>query len=204
MSIQYPRAIENLIEQFSKLPGVGRKTAERYVFFISKQSPSQIKILAKELNNLSSSINFCQECFVLSEKNTCSICSNQKRDSSYLCIVSSLQDIISIESTNQYNGKYFVLNNLINTIEDIGPEKINIKDLIKKINKLVKELSEIEIILALSPTIEGETTSLYLRKIINSPKIKMSKLAQGLSIGSSLEYVDEDTLGKALKNRNKL
>jgi recombination protein RecR len=201
MSISYPKSIENLIKQFSSLPSVGRKTAERYVFHLLKQKPEQIKLFAKYLEELPESFKFCQKCLSLSEKNPCSICSDQKRANNIICIAASLQDLIAIESTKKYEGKYFVLGGLINPIENIGPDKLNIKPLVKEINLKLKTEKNIEIILALAPTIEGETTSLYLQKILKNPKIKLSKLARGLSTGMNLEYVDENTLANALKFR---
>lgn len=201
MSINYPKTIENLIKQFSLLPSVGRKTAERYVFYLLKQKPEQIKLFAKYIEELPGSFKICQKCLSLSEKNPCLICSDQKRTNNIICVVSGLQDLLAIENTKKYNGKYFILGGLINPIEDIGPEKLNIKLLVKEINQKLKIEKNIEIILALSPTIEGETTSLYLQKILKNPKIKLSKLAQGLSTGISLEYVDENTLSNALKFR---
>ncbi len=201
MPITYPKSIENLIKQFSSLPSVGRKTAERYVFHLLKQKPEQIKLLARQLEELPDSFKFCQKCLSLSEKDPCNICSDQKRSNNTICLVSSLQDLIAIENTNKYNGKYFVLGGLINPIEDIGPDKLNIKPLVKEINLKLRTEKNIEIILALAPTIEGETTSLYLQKILKNPKIKLSKLARGLSTGMSLEYVDENTLANALKFR---
>ncbi|HNV12263.1 MAG TPA: recombination mediator RecR [bacterium] len=204
MSIHYPKIIENLTQQLSKLPGVGRKTAERYVFYLIKQTPAQIRLLAKDLSGLAGSLKFCQKCLAISEKDICDICSDEKRSDKTLCVVANFQDMISIENTKNYNGKYFILDGLINTIENIGPEKLNLKKLVKLTNELIKKNKQIEIILALSPTIEGETTVLYLKRLLNSPKIKISKLAQGLSTGVNLEYVDEVTLSNALKYRNEL
>ena len=204
MSIAYPKTIEDLIQQFSKLPSVGRKTAERYVFHVIKQNPGQIKLFAKNLNDILYSIKICKKCMSFSDQENCKICSDEKRQDNLICVVANFQDLNSIENTRQYNGKYFVLNGLINTIESIGPEKLNIKQLVKHVNELIKKHQKIEMILALSPTIEGETTTLYLKRLLNSPKIKISKLAQGLSTGMSLEYVDEITLSNALKYRNEI
>ncbi len=201
MATQYPRSIENLIKQFSQLPGLGRKTAERYVFHLLKQKKEYIQLFAKYLNDLPESFKICQSCFSLSEESPCKICSDPKRSDDILCLVANHQDLIAIENTKEYHGKYFVLGGLINSIEDIGPEKLNIRPLVEKINLKLKDKKEIEIILALSPTIEGESTSLYLQKILKNPKIKTSKLARGLSAGSSLEYIDEHTLSDALKFR---
>lgn len=204
MSIHYPKIIENLVQHLSKLPGVGRKTAERYVFYLIKQTPAQNKLLAKDLNDLANNLKFCKKCLAFSEKDLCEICADEKRVDNLLCVVANFQDLINLENTKAYQGKYFVLNGLINTIENIGPEKLNIKKLVTLTNELIKKHKKIEIILALSPTIEGETTVLYLKRLLNSPKIKITKLAQGLSTGVNLEYVDEITLSNALKYRNEL
>ncbi|MFA5644060.1 MAG: recombination mediator RecR [Patescibacteria group bacterium] len=201
MSIQYPQSIENLIKQFSKLPSVGRKTAERYVFYLLNQKTDQLRSWAKNINEVSAGLKFCQKCFNLSEKSPCQICSDNKRKENLICLVANPQDLVAIENTKQYEGKYFVLGGLINSIENFGPEKLNIKALIKEINSKLKNNQKIEIILALSPTIEGEATCLYLQKILKNPKIKISKLARGLSTGASLEYADENTLANALKFR---
>ncbi len=201
MSLEYPRIIEKLIKNFSQLPGVGRKTAERYVFYLLKQKNDQIEGFAKNLQELPKDLKFCQKCLVISEQNICSICSDSKRLDDLICIVANFQDLMAIENTKKYQGKYFVLGGLINSIENIGPDKLNIKELIKEINFKLKNYKKIEIILALSPTIEGESTSLYLQKILKNDKIKISKLARGLSSGANLEYVDENTLANALKFR---
>lgn len=204
MSINYPKSIENIIKQFSLLPGVGRKTAERYAFSLLKQKPEQIKLFAKYLNDLPDGFKFCQKCLALSEQSICSICADNKRLENLLCLVANFQDLLAIESTKQYQGKYFVLGGLINTIDDLGPDKLNIKTLVKEVNAKLKTEKSLEIILALSPTMEGESTSLYLQKILKNPKIKISKLARGLSTGASLEYADENTLSYALKFRGKI
>ncbi len=204
MPIDYPKSVENIIKHFSFLPGVGRKTAERYVFHLLKQKPEQIKLFAKHLNELSEGFKFCQKCLALSEQNICSICADPQRAENILCIVENFQDLLAIENTKQYQGKYFVLGGLINTIDKIGPEDLNIKALVKELNIKLKKVKSLEIILALSPTMEGEASSLYLQKILKNPKIKISKLARGLSSGASLEYADEYTLSHALKFRNKI
>lgn len=201
--MDYPQNIKQLIESLTTLPGVGQKTAERYVFSLLKQPATKIQEMIVGLNNLSN-IKYCEQCLTFSDTNLCHICSDKTRNSKQLCIVENIQDMISIEKTNQYQGKYFVLGTLLNTIANIGPKDINIEKLVKNINTNLKDQSELEIILALSPTIEGETTALYLVKILSSPRIKMTRLARGLSTGSSLEYADELTLTNALKYRNEL
>lgn len=197
----YPKSVENLIKQFSQLPGVGRKTAERYVFYLLKQNPNQTKLFSKHLLELFDGLKICSKCLSLSEQDPCSICVDNKRKDNLICVIANFQDLQAIENTKLYEGKYFILGGLINSIEGIGPNKLNVKNLVKEINLKLKKYSSLEIILALSPTIEGETTSLYLQKILHNRKIKISKLARGLSTGTSLEYADQNTLADALKFR---
>lgn len=197
--MKYPKAIQNLIEQFSNLPSVGPKTAERYVFYLLKQSQEKLQNLAKTISELKENITICEKCLMISETKICPICQDQNRRPDVLCIVSNTQDLLNIESTRQYEGKYFVLGGLINTIEDIGPNSLPIDKLIK----IIKENKVQEIILALNFTLEGETTALYLNKILKD-HLKITRLAKGLPAGSDLEYADELTLGSALKYRNEI
>ncbi len=200
--MKYPASIKNLIEQFAQLPTVGPKTAERYVFYLLKQNPEKLKMFAHHLSELKNNIKVCASCLRISENDPCEICSDKQRDAGQICIVANLQDLISMENTNQYHGQYFVLGGLIDTINGVKPEDLNIRKLAEKINKLLKEKNQLEIILALSPTMEGESTALYLSKLLQNSKIKISRLARGLPMGANLEYVDEMTLGNALKYRN--
>lgn len=197
--MNYPEAINKLINKLSELPSVGPKTAERYVFYLLKQEQTRLDELGLAIKELKEKTFTCGSCQVISETNPCSICQNSKRDQEVLCLVENTQDLIAIESTKQFNGKYFVLGGLINIIREIGPENLEIRKLVKKINsEKIKE-----IIIALNFTIEGETTSLYLKRILGD-KIKISRLARGLPAGSDLEYIDEITLASALKNRSQL
>ena len=200
--MKYPKNIQNLIDQFALLPTVGPKTAERYVFYLLRQNPEKLNAFARALGNLKSDLKVCTECQMLSEKSPCEICADQNRPTDLLCIVSNLQDLISLENTHQYPGRYFILGGLLNMIEDVKPENLNIKKLVERVNGLLKEKKDLEIILALSPTLEGETTALYLAKLFKNPHIKITRLARGLPMGANLEYVDEMTLGNALKYRN--
>ncbi|MCX6797970.1 MAG: recombination mediator RecR [Candidatus Falkowbacteria bacterium] len=198
--MNYPKSIQNLVDFFKELPSVGPKTAERYVFYLLKKPENQLKLWASYLNDLKANTLVCQSCLAISETNPCSICQDDKRQKNILCLVESTQDMAALEATRQYTGKYFVLGGLINTIENIGPNDINIAPLLKKIkNEGIQEL-----ILALNFTLEGETTCLYLNKILKDYKMKISRLAKGLPAGSNLEYADEMTLSMALKNRNLL
>ncbi len=197
--MNYPEAINRLINKLSELPSVGPKTAERYVFYLLKKDQASLDELSAAIKELKEKTFTCSSCQVISGTNPCPICSNSNRDQEVLCLVENTQDLIAIESTKQYNGKYFVLGGLINVIKEIGPENLEIRKLLKKINsENIKE-----IIIALNFNIEGETTSLYLKRILGD-KIKISRLARGLPAGSDLEYVDEITLASALKNRSQL
>jgi recombination protein RecR len=195
--MRFPRAIANLIDAFAKLPSVGPKTAERYVFYLLKSSPDKLYDLTKALSELKNNITVCDSCLVLSETNPCSICSDSNRNNGTLCIIENTQDLLSIEATKQYKGKYFVLGGLINTIEDVKPEHLNIEKLLRKI----KQENFQEIIVALNFTLEGESTTLYLNKILQNYNLKITRLAKGLPAGSDLEYADENTLAMALKYR---
>ena len=182
---------------FSKLPTVGPKTAERYVFYLLKQDPELLQQFAQALAELKEKTTVCQTCMSIAEKNPCVICSNKNRDTSLLCVISDTRNMSSIEATKQFTGYYHILGGLINAIEGIKPAQLNIKQLVNRIkNNNIKE-----IILALDPTMEGETTALYLVKLLKSPKIKITRLAKGLPMGADLEYADEMTLTNALKNR---
>ncbi len=195
-----PRAIQSLITELQKLPTVGPKTAERYAFYLLKQPAEQLQKFAQTIAELKEKITICKNCLAIAEKNPCQICADSNRDKTTLCLVADSRDVLSMESTKQYSGQYHVLGGLINTIENIKPENLNIKQLIEKI----KQVSFKEIILALSSNIEGETTTLYLTKILKPYKIKISRLAKGLPTGTDLEYADEMTLINALKYRNEL
>ena len=196
--MEYPKTIAKLVEHFQKLPSVGPKTAERYVFYLLKKSPQELADFAYNLNQLKTNTKTCSYCQAISENNPCEICSDKNRDKKILCIMANTQEMISLENTRKYNGLYFILNNLINAIKNQGPENLNVKKLIERIKK--EKIKEI--ILALSPTLEGESTLMYLSKILKEEDVKVSRLARGLPLGSSLEYTDEVTLSQSLKYRN--
>ncbi len=197
--MRYPEAIENLISKLSVLPSVGPKTAERYAFYLLRQSNEKLKNLAEAIRELKEKTLVCSSCLAISEKNPCSICSDLNRLKEIICVVENTQDLLSLEATKQYHGQYFVLGGLINTIEDVKPSDLNIELLLKRIDK--EKIKEV--ILALNFNLEGETTSLYLSKIL-AGKVKISRLAKGLPAGSDLEYADETTLASALKYRNEI
>ncbi|MEI7498535.1 MAG: recombination mediator RecR [Candidatus Falkowbacteria bacterium] len=196
--MKFPVGIQQLIDALSRWPTVGPKTAERFAFYLLRQSPEELMRLAHAINQLQARVATCQRCGNLSEQDPCPICANPQREQDVICIVSDVRDLMTIEDTKQYSGRYYVLNGEINQLEGHGPEKINLAPLITQLkNNPVKE-----IILALNPTIEGETTSLYLTKTLRPLCGQISRLARGLPMGATLEYVDDLTLNNAFKYRN--
>ena len=201
--MKFPSSIQNLINYFTQLPTVGPKTAERYVFYLLKQDPEELQKLAQAIAELKEKTTVCQTCLAIVEKNPCSICAGSKRDHTIICVVANTRDMLSLESIREYNGIYHVLGGVLNTIEGIKPEQLNFKQLISR----AKKDGIKEIILALNPTLEGETTVMYLTKLIKQSgpdRIKITRLAKGLPMGADLEYADEITLANALKFRNEL
>ncbi len=197
--MNYPKSIEKLIKIFSQLPSVGPKTAERYVFFLLNHSQKELLGLSENIKDLKDNIKNCSRCRTFTEKDPCLICEDKNRNNQTICLVENTQDLWAIEETKQFTGKYFVLGRLIDPISNINPEDLPIKqflDLIKKEN--IKE-----IIIALNFTLEGEGTTLYLKKYF-SDTIKITRLAKGLPLGSDLEYADSLTLKNALKYRQDL
>ncbi len=197
--MKYPTALQNLIDKLSGLPSVGPKTAERYAFYLLRQTPEKLKSFGLAISELQEKIVTCHECLSICEHDPCPICSNPARRRDILCVVENIQDLNAIESTGQYDGRYFILGGLINTISGIGPDDLNIEKLLKR----VKSGEIKEMILALNFTLEGETTSLYLTRILKD-HLKITRLAKGLPAGSDLEYADELTLANALKYRGEI
>lgn len=197
-AMEFPsRIIEKAVNEFSRLPGVGRKTALRFVLHILRRDPALIDTMAEVLHQLKNDIHFCKECHTISDSDLCNICSNTSRDAAMLCIVQDVKDVMAIESTGIFRGKYHVLGGLISPLEGIGPQQLNIESLIKK-----AESGKIrEIVLALSATMEGETTSFYIFKKVSDLGVPLSTLAKGITIGDEIEYADEITLGRSIQNR---
>jgi recombination protein RecR len=196
--MKYPAYIQELINLFGKFPSVGPKTAERYVFYLLKQAPQQIQALASALDELPDKIKRCSQCQTYSSNNPCEICADKNRNHQLLCIIERSQDQSVIEKSQQFNGTYFILGGLLNTLENIGPEQLPFKEL----RQLIKDKEIKELIIGLNFNLEGESTALYLKKIF--PDLKVTRLARGLPAGSDLEYADELTLANALKYRNTL
>lgn len=197
---QHPSPIKNLIERISRLPGLGAKSAERIVFYLLKQNEKYTAELIGDIASLKKNIKTCGRCFSLSADNPCPICADAKRDNSLICVVSEPQDIIIIEKTNDFRGRYHVLGGALNPVENVTPDKLKIKELISRI----KSNGVKEIIIATNPDMEGETTAMYLVRQIKPLGVKITRLAKGLPIGASIEYADEITMSNALKGRQEI
>ena len=197
----YPPSIKSLIDQFAKLTGIGPKTAERLVFYLLKQPKEDLDRFGLTLQHVKDKITLCQQCQNLSESNPCLICSDKKRDQKIICIIAKPQDLFALEKTNEYTGTYHVLGGVIDPLEGITPDKIKVRELVERL----KNNNIREVILALNSDMPGETTMLYLTKLLKQFKnIKITRLAQGLPTGSDLEYTDEITLSSAIRGRREL
>ncbi|HEY4544495.1 MAG TPA: recombination mediator RecR [Tissierellaceae bacterium] len=197
---QYALPIANLIDQLSKLPGIGRKTAQRLAFFILDMENSEAEKLANSIINAKEDIKLCSVCCNLTDVDPCNICSDNSRDKSLICVLENAKDVIAMERSKEYKGEYHVLHGVISPMDNIGPNDIKIKELLQRLSSDdVKE-----IILATNPTVEGEATALYIAKVIKPLGIKVSRIAHGIPVGADLEYFDEVTLSKAMENRREL
>ena len=193
----YPDSLNNLIESFKYLPGIGEKTAERLSFAILDLDDEQVEMFSDSLTNVKNKIHRCSKCNVLTENDLCYICSDNLRDNSILCVVEDCRSVFLFEKIGLFNGKYHVLDGLISPLDGINPEDIGLDKLIDRIHN--EKFSEI--LFAFKPSIEGETTSLYIRKILEDLDIKITRLASGIPIGADMEYVDSLTLERALNER---
>jgi recombination protein RecR len=192
------KLVEDAVFEVAKLPGIGKKTALRLVLHLLKKEANDTLLLTQALHKVRTEIKTCKECGSLSDFEICSICENPKRDNGIICVVEDTKDILAIENTHQFYGRYHVLGGIISPMERIGPDQLNIEKLVEKIANN-KEITEI--ILALSPTMEGDTTAFYLTKKIKPYGIKMSTIARGIPFGGELEYMDEITLGRSISTR---
>ncbi len=198
--MEYPsKLIEDAVSQISKLPGIGKKTALRLVLHLIKERPESTVALTEALNKLRSGIMFCKNCYNISDAEVCIICASHKRERSILCVVEDTKDVMAIENTSQYIGLYHVLGGVISPINGIGPNDLKIESLIARLNTADNEVKEV--ILALSPTMEGDTTAFYINKRIKDLPVKISVIARGVPVGGDLEYADEITLGRSIVGR---
>lgn len=188
--------LENAVNEFAKLPGIGKKTALRLVLQLLKQDSQEVTHFSEVIAKMRSEIRFCHRCFNVADGDICSICSNSMRKQEMICVVENIRDVIAIESTQQYNGTYHVLGGVISPLDGIGPDQLNIESLIHRIEKEKTE----ELIFALNPNIQGDTTIYYIQKKLPQP-ICITTIARGIAFGGELEYADEMTLGRSLQNR---
>lgn len=193
-----PIPLQNLITEFSKLPGIGPKTASRLSFYLLKSKNEDVELFAKALGELKKTVTFCSSCFNLTEKNPCPICSDLRRDKTVICVVEEPMDIVAINSTGEFNGLYHVLHGAISPINNVGPEDLKINELL---NRLKQNSDVKELILATNPNLEGEATAMFIAKLLKPLGIKITRIARGLPSGGDLEYADEITLSNAMKGR---
>ena len=191
------RLLENAVNEFSKLPGIGQKTALRLVLHLLNQPVADVDQFSNTITDLRREIKFCTECFNISDQDICAICTSVKRDRTAVCVVEDTQDVMAIENTSQFNGVYHVLNGLISPMDGIGPSDLNIDALVERIKK--DEITEV--ILAVSATMEGDTTIFYIYKKLRQYPVKITTIARGIAFGGELEYVDEITLGRSIVTR---
>lgn len=192
------KLLENAVNEFSSLPGVGRKTAFRLVMNLLRRNASEVRRFGETIIKLHEEIHYCRNCNNISDTEVCSICSDDARDRSIVCVVENIQDVIAIENTRQYRGLYHVLGGIISPIDGVGPSDLKIDSLEEK----VRQGGIREVILALSTTMEGDTTNFYIFRRLGKFEVLVSTLARGVAVGDELEYTDEITLGRAINNRN--
>jgi recombination protein RecR len=196
--MQLPSSLlENAVNEFSKLPGIGKKTALRLVLHLLKQEVSEVQHFGDTISRMRNHIKFCQRCSNISDADICSICANSSRNQQVICVVENIRDVIAIESTQQFNGTYHVLGGIISPLDGIGPDQLNIEGLVQRIQKEVTE----ELIFALNPNIQGDTTIYYIQKKLQKSTCKITTIARGIAFGGELEYADEMTLARSISNR---
>ncbi len=192
-----PRSVQNLVDEFAKLPGIGPRTAERLTFYLLRGEPVAAERLGQAVLDLRANLRRCEICANLSEAQRCAICSRPDRDQDLICVVEEPLDVVALEKTGHYRGLYHVLGGVISPIDGVGPDNLQIPSLLKR----VKDTKPTEIILATNPSTEGEATALYIRRQLEPLKVKVTRLARGLPVGGDLEYADQITLGRALAGR---
>ena len=198
MQQQYPSLLlEKAVQEFAKLPGIGRKTALRLVLHLLRQDTHDVEAFADAVSKMKHEVKYCQTCHNISDQDTCPICSDPRRDASTVCVVENIQDVLAIENTQQFHGLYHVLGGIISPMDGIGPSDIEINSLVER----VAAGNIQEVILALSPTMEGDTTNFYIFRKLAPYDVKVSIIARGIAVGNELEYTDEVTLGRSILNR---
>lgn len=189
--------LENAVNEFAKLPGIGKKTALRLVLHLLKQDNKEVGHFSEVIAKMRSGIKFCQRCFNVADGDICSVCANSMRRQDMICVVENIRDVIAIETTQQYNGTYHVLGGIISPLDGIGPDQLNIESLIHRVEKEKTG----ELIFALNPNIQGDTTIYYIQRKLQGHPLRITTIARGIAFGGELEYADEMTLGRSLQNR---
>ncbi|MEN9950322.1 MAG: hypothetical protein RLY85_1074 [Bacteroidota bacterium] len=189
--------LESAVKEFSQLPGIGKKTALRLVLHLLKQEETTVAQFSETILRMRREIRFCKQCFNISDHDLCPVCSNASRKRDTICVVENIRDVIAIESTEQYSGLYHVLGGVISPLDGIGPDQLTIETLVTRASQETTK----EIVFALSPTIQGDTTIYYIRKKLNNPQLKFTTIARGIAFGGELEFADEMTLAKSIRNR---
>lgn len=192
-------SVERAIEELTKLPGIGRKSAQRLVFYLLKMQNGEVKALVEAINALKEKVRYCSICFNLTETDPCSICANPNRQHQTICVVEEANAVLALEKTGEYRGLYHVLGGVLSPLDGIGPDDLRIQELMHRLSDTVEE-----VILATNPSAEGEATALYLSKLIKPLGIRVTRIARGIPVGGDLEYADEITLSRALEGRNLL
>jgi len=193
----YPGPVQDLIDELGRLPGIGPKSAQRIAFYLLKIPKDDALRLARAVTRVKETISFCRRCYNVSETELCEYCSDDRRDASVLCVVEEPRDIVAVEKTGEYRGRYHVLQGAISPIEGIGPEQLRVKELLGRL-----EAEEVkEIILCTNPNLEGEATAMYLARLLRPLGVRVTRIASGLPVGGDLEYADELTLGRAIEGR---
>ncbi|MBI4272920.1 recombination protein RecR [Candidatus Uhrbacteria bacterium] len=200
--MSYPSTIQQLVDSFAKFPGIGEKSAQRFVFYLLRQPSQELIRFAKLIMNLPDAITVCRVCCNYSEKNPCAYCVSSSREQSMICVVAYSHDVRALERTGAYRGLYHVLGGTLNILDGVTPDKLRIKELMERLRNANKKIQEI--ILGFNPDLEGESTALYLSKLIKPYDLKITKLARGLPRGADIEYADDITLAEALKARREL
>tara|TARA_R110002072_G_scaffold303043_2_gene491862 strand:- start:26699 stop:27319 length:621 start_codon:yes stop_codon:yes gene_type:complete len=195
------KLIEDAVTEISRLPGIGKKTALRLALHLLKQHEANTEALALAITRMRTEIQYCKTCHNISDAEECSICISHRRDASILCVVEDIRDVLAIENTNQFQGKYHVLGGVISPIQGIGPEELKIESLLSRVEVASQSEPIQEVILALSATMEGDTTSFYLAKKLKEKGIRVSSIARGIPVGGELEFTDEVTLGRSIMTR---
>ena len=193
-----PDSLDRITQQFSKFPGIGRKTAQRMAFQLLEWDKTDVKELGDVINSSVEKLSQCAICNLITESDPCPVCRDNQRDDTILCIVEDSRDVVAIEETSRFSGRYHILGGVLSPLEGVGPDQLNIQNLLSRLDNVA------EVIIAMNPSVEGETTSLYLARMLQEKDIKITRLARGIPSGGDLEYIDGVTLGRALEERHEL